>query len=905
MTKKPTYKELERRVKEFEKEALKDNPWETFKEARQKLPSLLENIPSFITITDRKGTIQYINKVVSGLTKDEVIGKNIFDFIPSGQNEILKNTLKEVFQSEKSGNFQLEALGPDSGTSWYEIHFAPVKQDGRVIAVTFDGIDITDRKYAEEELKKSEEKYRLLVESHNSPIVLLDKEGIFLAVNTSGAANLGLSPSDMIGKPLSRLFPKEADALLERHRQIIASGKGRTFEDVHDFPDGKRWYLANVLPARDGNGKIYGVIVISQDITARKQMEEKLQVKEEYYRALIENSADGISVLDANGRVTYTGASFKHVLGYDVIEQDEPTFTDNVHPDDIPRLVDAFAALRDNPGKKTRVEVRIRDKGSNWLIVEAIGHNLLDNPSVAGIVVNFRDITERKKAEEALRKSEEDYRLHTENSMDGIYQIDSSGNFIFVNKALSKISGYEKENLIGTYLGNFITKKDLPKARGLFDELQAGRSVQSEISCLHKRGHELIICFNAVPTIKNGKMLSVTGTMRNITDSKRLEEQLRQSHKMESIGTLAGGIAHDFNNTLAAILSYAELSLFQNEGNNVLRSNLDQIVLSVNHGKNLVKQILAFARPTNQGRKPLDIRLIIAEIHKFLKVTLPTSIELRHNIQVKSGTIIADPTQIKQVLMNLCSNAAYAMREKNGLLEINLTKKTLNPKDIVTYPELKPGTYLKLTIRDTGNGINQENIERIFDPFFTTKGPGEGTGMGLSVVHGIVKNHGGSIRVKSKSGKGSTFQILLPEAEEKVATITDIFKPVSKTAKGAHILFVDDEKALVRAGKQMLEHLGYKVTAHTSSIEALKAFSEQPDEIDLVISDMAMPDMTGLDLSKKLLKLRPNLPIIVCTGYSERLSPKKATETGIREMLMKPLSANELIDSIDKILALE
>ncbi len=490
------------------------------------------------------------------------------------------------------------------------------------------------------------------------------------------------------------------------------------------------------------------------------------------------------------------------------------------------------------------------------------------------------------------------------------------GMMTFLNEAGARMLGIDPQEINNTNIMEVIPDHLTGLVENeLLPALMRGDTWEGDLQYLNLKTGEFTDVHAMTFAIKDhhtGKAQFFANVSRDITERKRaegdkdkLQEQLRQAQKMEAIGTLAGGVAHDFNNTLAGIMAYTELSLLQNQENTILHSNLEKVLQAAERGKALVKQILAFARPAIQEYKPLDIGLAVAETHKFLRSALPATIEIRYNLQVKSGTISADPIQIQQVLVNLCFNAAYAMRDKAGVLEINLTEENLDPKDMVTYPELKPGAYLRLTISDTGHGIDQENIDRIFDPFFTTKEAGEGAGMGLSIVHGIIKNHDGAIRVESTPGKGSTFEILLPRAKEKSPSITDIFQPVSMAEKGTRILFVDDEEDIVTTGKQMLEHFGYKVIARSSSKEALESFRAHRDEIDLVISDMTMPDMTGVDLSKELLHIRPDIPIIVCTGFSERINPKKAKEKGIREMLMKPFSANELIDTIDKVLAHE
>jgi len=380
-----------------------------------------------------------------------------------------------------------------------------------------------------------------------------------------------------------------------------------------------------------------------------------------------------------------------------------------------------------------------------------------------------------------------------------------------------------------------------------------------------------------------------------------LETQLRQVQKMEAIGTLAGGIAHDFNNILAAIMGYTEMALYDVPEGSSGRRNLEQVLKAGYRGKDLVKQIITFSRRRDEERRPMRISPIVKEALKLLRASLPTTLDIRQNIKTQPGMVLADPTQIHQVLMNLISNAAYAMREKGGVLEVSLTDVDINPDGAApSHPDLQPGPYLKLTVGDTGCGIEHAIMERIFDPFFTTKKPGEGTGMGLAVVHGIVKSYGGAIVVDSEPGKGSTFSVFFPRIEGHLLPEVDSDAPLP--TGNEHILFVDDEEDLVDMVQQMLERLGYSVVAKTNSLEALEMFKVQPDQFDLVVTDQTMPHMAGVDLAKELMRIRPRIPIILSTGFSEVISAEEAKALGIQAFLMKPFATRVLAETIRRVL---
>ncbi|MDT8285325.1 MAG: ATP-binding protein, partial [Thermovirgaceae bacterium] len=392
----------------------------------------------------------------------------------------------------------------------------------------------------------------------------------------------------------------------------------------------------------------------------------------------------------------------------------------------------------------------------------------------------------------------------------------------------------------------------------------------------------------------------VTFTALDITFQKRLESQLQQVQKMEAIGTLAGGIAHDFNNILGAIMGYAEMALLDASEEHKVRYCVDQVLKASYRAKDLVKQILAFSRQSDQEKRPLQITPIVKETLKMLRAFIPATIEIRHRLEADSAIVEADPTHIHQILMNLSTNAQYAMHDKGGILEISLRTVDLNPDEAAGHADLKPGSYLELSVSDTGDGMDPETRERIFDPYFTTKKKGVGTGMGLAVVHGIVKDHRGAITVQSELGKGTQFDVFFPIADKPVKAAGNEFKPLPGGTE--HILLVDDEEPLVRLVKGMLEKLGYRVSARSSSLEALEAFRAHPDRFDLVITDMTMPNMTGEILAQKLMAVRPSIPVVLCTGYSERVTDTKVKSLGIRELIMKPILIREMAFTLRRIL---
>jgi len=520
------------------------------------------------------------------------------------------------------------------------------------------------------------------------------------------------------------------------------------------------------------------------------------------------------------------------------------------------------------------------------------------------------DIVLKKQAEEALKTSEEKYRLLAENITDTIWTLQlCNQRFSYVSPSAERLLGYRVAEMLELEPLDYLTPESMirwsraisqaleKQKQGIFDPEQ---SIILQLEQIKKDGRKIWTEVTARFLLdKSGQADRILGITRDITARKQLESRLQQAQKMEAIGTLAGGIAHDFNNILGVIFGYAELCLMDAPIDSPTYNHLKEIYTASERARSLVKQILNFSRQSDQELQPLQLTSVIKEVLKFIRASLPASIEIRQNL-ISDPTMLADITQIHQVIMNLCSNAAQSMQENGGTLEIRLESMELDTEFTARHAGLQPGVHVKLTVSDTGCGIPGDVMDRIFDPFFTTKSEGEGTGMGLAVVHGIVKNHGGIITVYSEPEKGSVFTVFFPAIERRLVHDPRPEKPLVGGTES--ILFVDDEAPLVELGKTILAPFGYQVTGVKRSIEALELFEKEPRRFDLVITDLTMPQISGDRLAQRFLEINPEIPIILCTGFSASIDREHAATMGIRAFVNKPILRRQLVETVRTVL---
>ncbi len=697
-------------------------------------------------------------------------------------------------------------------------------------------------------------------------------------------------------------------------------------------------HISRVLTARDNKEELGSSGVVGIESVYQREITKELLSSRKHFEVVLGNITEGIVECTVEGRVVYVNAAGAAILG----AREEKILAANLFDffagSTRQEVAKVFAGLGERPIALGEEAVLLLKGRRVALILLPI----VDADQRTAIVI-IQDITERKAAAEKLdgyrdhlekmvvartaELSQKNEQLHKEirerrcaeermgeaqrewertfDAVDDIVTLqDASLRLTRVNKAACRIFQKTAKELVGRYC--YEVFRGIPEpCPGCAAHLASHdrKSYSQELFHPELQKTFLLTATPVMDDLGQGleKISGIAHFAKDISQQKKLEFQLLQAQKMEAIGALAGGIAHDFNNILAAVMGYTELAMMDLHQDMPAYAKLAEVTRAGKRARDLVAQILTFSRHSEARREPLELRSIVKEAMKLLRASLPSTMEMKQEISAQPCWALADPVQIHQVLMNLCINASHAMRGKGGVLLVTLAPEEIDAPRAALNPDLRPGAYVHLGVRDIGPGMEQDVVARIFEPFFTTKQTGEGTGMGLAVVHGIVKSHQGAIEVTSVPGQGTVFDLYFPRITE-VGEIGGARGDLHLSRGTERILFVDDEPALAELGKQALGALGYQVQAHGDSREAWARFVADPEAFDLVITDLTMPGMTGAQLAEKILALRPGIPVILTTGYSDILSEEAARELGVREYLLKPVSTGRLAEVVRRVL---
>ncbi len=776
---------------------------------------------------------------------------------------------------------------------------------------------LTEKDQFLESLRQSEENFRRLFESINDAVFvhLLEEDGSqgrFIEVNEVACQRLGYSRQEILQLSPTDIGTAEGKTVATEIGNKLLDEGNLLFETIHVAKDGRRIPVENHLRLFDHHGQ-WAVLSISRDISERKRAEVALSKSEARYRKLVENANSIILRMDTQGTINFFNEFAQNFFGFPKDEILGQKVVGTIVPETETTGRDLSAMILDigkNPHRFLNNENENTRKNRERVWIAWTNKAILDSEGrISEILCVGNDITERKRVEEALRESEERLRSILDATPSPIAFVDEQDNIIyFWNSSALTLFGHTASTATEWYQ---IAYPDPDYRREVLDRWRpfvekarlSGQAVNAgeyQVTC---RNGSVRIC-ELYPAFRADKLIvtfyDITERKRAEEEKQRLEAQLRQAQKMEAVGTLAGGIAHEFNNILGIILGYAELAKDDIPEWNPARFNLDEIKAASLRAKGVVRQLLAFSRKTEENHQPLNLDPVVKEAIKFLRSSIPTNIEIRQNIAEGCHKVIADPTQIHQIILNLSTNAAHAMEEMGDILEFSLQNITLDESTRNSNSKLQPGKNVLLEVSDKGSGIPAEILDRIFDPYFTTKEVGKGTGMGLAVVHGIVEAHGGCIQVQSDPGRGTMFKIFFPATKEENRSALEIEEDLP--TGNERILFIDDEQSIATLGRLVLEGLGYQVQAETNPTKALEVFASNPEQFDLIITDTTMPGITGDQLLKKVLQIRPDMKTILCTGYSERVDEEKAIALGAKAYALKPLDRKQLAITVREIL---
>ncbi|GJL60792.1 MAG: hypothetical protein NPIRA03_36490 [Nitrospirales bacterium] len=868
----------------------------SLKEAHERFQQFMEHFQGIFWLTDfqEPQRLLYVSPTYEKIWERPAfqLARNPLDWLEALHPKDLDRVRNAYLTLHTTGGYNeiYRIIQRDGSMRWIrERGLINHNQEGNPYRISRLAEDITDRTTMSEALQASEDRFAQFMAHLPGLAYMKDDQFRLMYLNPEFEQVFNIDPKNWIGKTVHDVLLPDTAAKLQHDDDWVLS-HGQALEKIEDIPlnDGLHQYLTCKFPIlQHDRSPILGGVSI--DVTGQF----KAETQRDHIFSL---SLDLMCSIGIDGYLKKTNPAFEKLLGYtqeELLSQPLILFT---HPDDRISTQAAFHQLAE---EKDVVDFqnRIRDIRGNYLWLEWRATPQLQEKTIYAVA---RDITQRYHATKALRQ----YEQILSTSSDFLCFLDEKNCLAAVNHGFCEYFNLPAREITGRHIRDFVgTDLFESQLKSHLDDCRKGRVV-----CFHQ--HVTFPAENVRfmevklnPYVEpDGTISGVTAIWRDLTEQKRLEQHVRQTQKMESIGTLAGGIAHDFNNILMAILGWAEMGTWKHPKGDPAYKYFEQISIAGKRGRDLIQQILTFSRQTEHHPRPVDLGQAIEESLALLRATFPSNIELCFGMQHNMNMVFADPVQIHQIIMNLCSNAEHALRPNGGTLTIDLHTILIEKGDLQFPPTLNPGRYVQIVVSDSGPGIPDHILSKIFDPFFTTKSIGEGTGMGLSVVHGIVENLRGHISVTTSSTDGTTFLIAIPEYQIPTGS-SPHSKPSPVCPGNGHVLIVDDEVSITEVLKEFLEHLGYTVTVRTNPLEALEEIRENPHRFDCLITDQTMPTLGGDQLSREILKVRPAMPIILCTGFSHTIEKENALEQGISAFLYKPILLDQLSQTLTHILS--
>src|SRR5882672_11381142 len=912
---------------------------------RKRWRSLTEALPQLVWAATPDGATDYFSTQCTeytGVPEAGLLGWRWMEVLHPDDRENTRQVWGDSVAGRRPYDVEYRVRRHDGAYGWFKTRGTPIRDsEGRITKWFGTCTDITDWKRAEEALHHSEQALRRArdelevkvaertAELQRSKAYLAEAQtlsrtgsfgwrvssgAIFWSEETFRIFQYDRTTQPTVERVLQRTHPQDAAFVKQTIERASQDGKDFEHEYRLVMPDGLVKHvhvLARALGDASGELEFVGSVM---DITERKRSEAELLRQTALLDELFVGGPDAVALSSLEERVVRVNREFGAVFGYSEEEMVGASLADLIVPEDELERSRAARARAQSTVERIAFEGMRRRKDGTLIHVSIKGGPIVLRGQPIGYYAMYRDITERKRSEaEVLHKTALLDELF-EGSPDAVVLMDMEARVLRISREFAALFGYSAEEAAGRLVVDLIVPEDeLEDSRAGFARVGSGERFVVERERRRKDGTRIHVSFKRAPIVLGGKLIGYYCIYRDITKRKRAEEaqraqqrereemqrQLQQAAKMEAIGRLAGGIAHDFNNILGAILGYGELAQKNLEGRAV-RRHVDQVMQAGARGKGLVERILAFSRSGLGERVPVHVQSVVEEALEILAASLTTDVRLERRLDAGDTAVVGDATQLHQVAMNLCTNALQAM-EHGGVLTVALENVAVPERRLLSHGTLLPGPYVRLSVSDTGSGIPPAVLERMFDPFFTTKGVGDGTGLGLSLVHGIVADFGGAIDVTTQAGVGTTFTVWLPAAGETPRLLAE---PAGELplGNGETVMIVDDQRSLVALAEETLAALGYEPAGFDSSVAALQAFRADPQRFDLVLTDETMPDMSGVELVREVRRVRPELPIVLMSGYSGAQLTARARAAGAGEVLRKPLVRRDIAEALGRAL---